>query len=612
MTSNKLSLIVMASVVGLLVFVGTSAAQGLGDQIGGGSGQPLTPTELILGSREIGHASGGFDGTLSAQDRFGSALAGLGDVDGDGMPDLAVGAPYDDDGGALPNSNVGAVWILLRNADGSVLESVKISASEGGWLPSLNDGDGFGSALAALGDLDGDGVPDLAVGAPGDDDGGGNPQADLGAVYVLFLNADGTVKSSRKISQATGDLGSGLSVGDGFGSALAAPGDMGADGLTELVVGVPFDDAAGDDAGALWVLDLAADGSVDASSRIDGQLPALSGLAAGDWFGWSVTGVGDLDHDGDLDLAVGAIGDDDGGATSLSNRGAVWILFLDPIGGVDQVAKLSDTQGGTDFGLGNTDYFGSSVAWLGGLANRLAVGARFDDDGALNSGAVYLLSLSPTGAAKEAVKLSATEGDFPGTLDAVDNFGTAVAAIGDVGGNQFQDLAIGAPGTDVAGGGSDVGAVWELFLNQPDDIFLGPGPGASTGAMIRVSTTAVGGGGGGSGLVFGLDLGIQGGAPGSAGVFVLGPPTPGLPVLGQTLIPAPDLVVGLVLDGNGSLFTHIDVPGGTIAPGLVGQLWFSDAHAPGGFSASTAFTLPMGGLASGTSGPAGSSGSLAP
>ncbi len=602
MVSHKLMLGTVMGVASLMGLAGAAAANELVDLGGGSGGQPVTPTELLLGMQKVSATSGGFDGDLSAHDRFGSSLAALGDVDGDGVDDLAVGAPFDDDGGGLSNSDVGAVWILLRHADGSVRESIKISASEGGWLPALNPGDGFGAAVAGLGDLDGDGVPDLAVGAPGDDDGGANQQADLGAVYILLLQPDGQVKSFRKLSQTTGDLGAGLSSGDGFGSALAAPGDMGADGLTELVVGAPFDDAAGEDAGAVWILDLAADGSVDATTRIDGQQAALAELEAGDWFGWSVTGLSDFDQDGDVDLAVGAIGDDDGGANALSNRGAVWILFLDPLGGVDHAAKLSSQAGGAELELDDTDYFGSSVAWIGGEANRLAVGARFDDDGALNVGAVYLLELDLDGSVQWSVKFSATQGDFPGPLAAVDNFGTALAAVGDVGGNAFGDLAIGAPGDEDAGGPDNSGAVWELFLNEPDALSIGDGPGAATGTTIRFKALGTSGGAGES---FALDLTVQGGPPGSAGVLVLGPPTPGLPVLGQILIPAPDLVVGLVLDGNGALDMHVELPGGSIAPGFVGQVWFSDEHAPGGFSASSAFTLPFGWVVPGIPGPSG-------
>ncbi len=80
--------------------------------------------------------------------------------------------------------------------------AVKISAGEGGFGGHLDPGDFFGAALAAIGDLDGDGVTELAVGSPGDDDGGTNK----GALWILFLNRDGSVRSYQKISDTEGDF----------------------------------------------------------------------------------------------------------------------------------------------------------------------------------------------------------------------------------------------------------------------------------------------------------------------------------------------------------------------------------------------------------------------
>ena len=94
----------------------------------------------------------------------------------------------------------GAVWILFLNADGTVASHQKISDTDGSFTGTLNDGDFFGESLTSAGDLDGNGVADLVVGAPLDDDGSLNG----GAIWTLLLNADGTVASHQKTSDTAG------------------------------------------------------------------------------------------------------------------------------------------------------------------------------------------------------------------------------------------------------------------------------------------------------------------------------------------------------------------------------------------------------------------------
>src|SRR6185503_2575243 len=264
---------------------------------------------------------------LLSLDEFGTAVANLGDLDGAGasVRAIAVGAFGDDIGGA----DAGAVYILFLNATGMVLSSQKISDTN---LPGspLDAGDAFGSAVASVGDLDGAGasVGALAVGAQLDDDGG----VDRGAVYVLFLNASGGVLSSQKISNLSGGFAGTFADGDEFGNALINMGDIDGPtgGVASLAVGVAANDDAGFNRGAVQILFLNSNGTVNSFQKISSTSGNfLTPLDNEDGLGSSLGFMGDLDGAGAsvAALVAGAPGDDDGGP----DRGAAYVLFLDGV-----------------------------------------------------------------------------------------------------------------------------------------------------------------------------------------------------------------------------------------------------------------------------------------
>jgi hypothetical protein len=414
-------------------------------------------TARVDSQRKISSNSGGFNGSLDAGDQFGSAVVSIGDLEGDGVSDLAVGAPYTDSGG----TDRGAVWILFMDTDGRVDTQQKIADGAGNFNGNLDNGDRFGSAVASPDDLNVDGVTDLATGAPGDDDGG----TDRGAVWILFLNADGRVRLHQKISDTAGGFGGNLKDGDEFGSSVASIGDLDGDGVTDLAVGAPYTNDGGTDRGAVWILFLDRDGKVKAQQKIaDGAGGFKGDLKNGDQFGNAVTGLGDLDGDGITDLAVGADLSDIGG----TDRGAVWILFMDRDGRVKSQQKIADGAGGFKGDLNDGDEFGSAVAGLGDLdgdgAIDLAVGANRSDIGGTDKGALWILSLDNDGKVKAQQKIADGAGGFKGDLNDGDEFGSAVADIGNLDDKNLPDMAVGAPLDD--DGGTDKGALWILFLKQ--------------------------------------------------------------------------------------------------------------------------------------------------
>jgi hypothetical protein len=336
--------------------------------------------------QKISVLEGGFTGPLREGDQMGRALAGIGDLDGDGVPDLAAGANYDRDGG----KGKGAVWILFLNRNGTVKAQAKISSVFGG-LTGLDVGDQFGRAVAGMGDIDLDGIPDMAVAAPYDDDGGENK----GAVYVLTLTREGRVKTQTKISQWFGGFRGRLRPNDVMGFALCNLGDFDRNGVTDLVAGANLDDDGAANAGAIWLLFLNRDGTVLREQKISALAGGFTGvLESPDQFGDSVAAVGDLNGDGRSEVAVGAVKDGDGG----KERGATWILFLNADGTVAFHQKISALEGRFPYRLDDIDWLGSALCPLGDL-NRdgipdLAIGARNDDDGAPNAGAFYVTFLN--------------------------------------------------------------------------------------------------------------------------------------------------------------------------------------------------------------------------
>jgi PKD repeat protein len=158
--------------------------------------------ECLLGeSIRITEGEGGLELDLHPGDRFGSSVASLGDLDGDGIADLVVGIPGSDQGGWF---DAGALQVLFLAPDGSVAREQTVSATQGSLHATLFHGSRFGQQLANMGDLDGDGLPELAVSVSSD-------PGTLGG-FVLSLGPDGHVLREWNIDATV------LATSDGAGS----------------------------------------------------------------------------------------------------------------------------------------------------------------------------------------------------------------------------------------------------------------------------------------------------------------------------------------------------------------------------------------------------------
>lgn len=361
-------------------------------------------------ARYTGEASG---------DHAGLSVAGAGDVNGDGWPDLVMGAAYNRDGGA----NAGAAYLVLGSntpAGGSLGLMVEFEGE--------SSQDAAGTSVAGAGDVNGDGFADLIVGAPSNRDSG----VEAGAAYLVL-------GSTSLSSTALGGLQlSGEAEGDDAGVSVAGVGDVDGDGYDDVLVGAQY--AGGDVGVAYLILGSESPGALDLSSA-DAR---FSGETAGDWAGRSVAGAGDVDGDGLSDMLVGAYGADDAGSACL---------FLGATAPQSSSMSSADACFPGDAG----DSAGFSVAGAGdvnadGYADVL-VGAYGNGDGGASAGAAFVVLGSGTPTSRA---LASADGAYTG--QAGEHAGYSVAGAGDVDGDGFDDVLIGAEHNSSVG--SNAGAAY--------------------------------------------------------------------------------------------------------------------------------------------------------
>jgi hypothetical protein len=235
------------------------------------------------------------------------ALANLGDLDGNGVPDLALGEP---DSTALCPTACGAVRVLLLNADGTLLTQFLLQSGVGG-MPLLGSAERFGASLAALGDIDGNNVLDLAVGTPGFSGG-------AGGFLLLGVNPDGTVSSQARFDQGTLGLPD-WGFSPGLGASMAAVSDVGGAHAAALIVGAPKATSPGGsvEAGAIALLARDNLGALNFLVAVDDTtvgFPAIFGLHS--QVGQALAMV-DIERDGLPELFVDAALDPSGQITGI-------------------------------------------------------------------------------------------------------------------------------------------------------------------------------------------------------------------------------------------------------------------------------------------------------
>ncbi len=275
-------------------------------------------------------------------------------------------------------------------------------------------------------DVNGDGYADLAVGSPNADSGRGRVD--------VFYGGPGGIGPTPSVTLR------GFAAGDRFGVSVASAGDLNGDGFADIIVGADTADPGGKiDAGAASIFLGSGAGIATTPWQI------LEGALAGDWFGYSVTGIGDANGDGYGDVAIGASTADPGGRIDAGSAS----VFLGGAVGVNRApSRVLE-------GAGVGDRFGSSVAGAGDLNGDgfedLVVGAFFADPGSRsNAGTASIFHGGVSG-------MTATPTRVLEGMATNDYFGFAVAGVGDVNGDGFADVGVGAQFAD-AGGRTDCGS----------------------------------------------------------------------------------------------------------------------------------------------------------
>lgn len=427
-----------------------------------GSASGVTTTN----QRDFHQNRTGVEGGPANGEGFGTSLAS-GDFNGDGYDDLAIGVPgntSDDIPGSAVMASVGAVNVIYGSSAGLDPAAVpdQIWYQGGGLLNGTpEEGDRFGAALA-VGDFNGDGVDDLAVGVPGDTAG---VVASAGAVQVIFGSDPGglTASGNQLLNLETADVPGDAAVDDRFGASLAA-GDFNGDGIHDLAVGIPGYDPGGvNDSGAVSVFLGGAGGLQTSGSQLwdQGAAGVNTNPEAGEQFGFSLA-AGDFNWDGYSDLAVGApfehIGAIAGGAVTIIHGSA---SGLDTSANPAQFWHQGDAASGLEGEVGDGDGFGYSLA-AGDFNDDgygdLAVGIPFEEvNGLQDAGAVSVIYGTLGGLSATGNQLWHQDSpDIVGEAAADEHFGFSLAASG----IRIQDVPSTPPTTQPPPGG----AGGELFL----------------------------------------------------------------------------------------------------------------------------------------------------
>ncbi len=355
------------------------------------------------------------DDANQANTNFGQSVSSAGDVNGDGYSDVIIGAPFFNDGA---NTDEGRAFVYHGSAGG-------LSASANSTPDDANDGGAyFGYSVACAGDVNGDGYSDVIIGGPQLNAAG---SLEEGGAWVYHGSATGIpTTAARFLSGFNPDA---YQDGEWFGNSVACAGDVNGDGFSDVIVGgFRYTNNGIISTGLALVYHGSASGIPTNPNSM------YVGSQASAFFGWAVACAGDVNGDGYSDVVIAAYQYDDGANT---NEGRAFVYH-------GSAAGLSASPSSTldDANQANA-WFGSSVACAGDINgdgySDVIIGAQTYDDGAnADEGRAFVYNGSASG-------LSASPNSTPDDANqAAARFGCSVASAGDVNGDGYSDVIIGA------------------------------------------------------------------------------------------------------------------------------------------------------------------------
>jgi len=375
------------------------------------------------------------------KDYLGRSVSSAGDINGDGIDDIIMGAHRNNDGGT---NDEGAAYIIFGASDLSGTKNLGGGASADVTILGKSATVRLGRGVSSAGDMNGDGIDDIIVGAYLNGTGG--------TAYIFFGAGDisGTKRLGGGESADVTILGKGVS--DRFGFSVSGAGDVNGDGFDDIISGAHFNDDGGtDDEGAAYIIFGASDlsGTKDLGGLESADLTIL-GKGVNDYLGESVSGAGDVNGDGFDDVIVGTRFNNDGGT---DDEGAAYVFF-----GASNLSGTRALAGGqsadlTILGKAANDYLGNSVSGAGDVNDDgfddIFVGAYRNDDGAIpNGGVAYIFFGSATLSGTKALGGGQSADVTLLGKGASNLFGNSVSGVGDVNGSGIADLIVGVNGNN--------------------------------------------------------------------------------------------------------------------------------------------------------------------